>query len=119
MIRTLLPMAAVAAMSLPSTAFACGGFFCSREPIDQSKERIVFAIDEDKEEVETHAQPLEEPLRQAREASQASSSGLFQAWCLLVLGLVPNPSMAPATSAREITGSATAWRTTSTSRTGA
>jgi MYXO-CTERM domain-containing protein len=56
MTRTLLPLAATFALALPSTALACGGFFCSSVPIDQSKERIVFAIDEDKEEVETHVQ---------------------------------------------------------------
>ena len=56
----LLTLAAVgatsAALMLPTTAEACGGFFCSSVPVDQSKERIVFAIDEDKGEVETHIQ---------------------------------------------------------------
>ncbi len=37
-------------------ALACGGFFCSSEPIDQSKERIVFAIDEEAGTVEAHVQ---------------------------------------------------------------
>ncbi len=37
-------------------ALACGGFFCQNAPIDQSKERIVFGIDEDNNSVETHVQ---------------------------------------------------------------
>jgi MYXO-CTERM domain-containing protein len=37
-------------------ALACGGFFCQNSPIDQSKERIVFGIDEDNNTVETHVQ---------------------------------------------------------------
>lgn len=32
---------------LPSPASACGGFFCSTSPVDQSSERIVYAQDED------------------------------------------------------------------------
>ncbi len=55
----LMPLAAAAALFgalIPSTAEACGGFFCSTVPIDQSKERIVFAIDEPNEKVEAHIQ---------------------------------------------------------------
>ncbi|MCB9681646.1 MAG: DUF2330 domain-containing protein [Alphaproteobacteria bacterium] len=41
---------AAAALTLLLTsadALACGGFFCNRDPIDQSAEKIVFAIDDD------------------------------------------------------------------------
>jgi MYXO-CTERM domain-containing protein len=31
----------------PSTALACGGFFCSSSPVDQSSERIIFALNDD------------------------------------------------------------------------
>jgi hypothetical protein len=37
---------ALSAALLPSRADACGGFFCSTTPVDQSAERIVFAVDE-------------------------------------------------------------------------
>lgn len=52
----LLPAAVAAAMFVPVDAEACGGFFCSSVPIDQSKERIVFAIDKENERVTTHVQ---------------------------------------------------------------
>ncbi|MCB9621672.1 MAG: hypothetical protein H6724_19715, partial [Sandaracinus sp.] len=29
----------------PRTAQACGGFFCGQQPVDQSAERVVFAVD--------------------------------------------------------------------------
>ncbi|MBT9560864.1 MAG: DUF2330 domain-containing protein [Myxococcales bacterium] len=35
-----------AAVTVPRTAEACGGFFCSSVPIDQSGERILFAVDD-------------------------------------------------------------------------
>ncbi|MFW6086287.1 MAG: DUF2330 domain-containing protein [Myxococcota bacterium] len=31
---------------LPSPAHACGGFFCGQQPVDQTAERIVFAVGE-------------------------------------------------------------------------
>ena len=34
-------------MSAPSEARACGGFFCGRQPVDQTAERILFEISED------------------------------------------------------------------------
>lgn len=58
MIRHLAPAAVLAASLVVPTleAQACGGFFCSTERIDQSKERIVFGIDNDKGEVTSHVQ---------------------------------------------------------------
>ena len=45
------------ALALPAPALACGGFFCNNEaPVDQSGEKIVFAIDAEKEAVEVHVQ---------------------------------------------------------------
>lgn len=55
MTRSLLAAAALLALA-PSSALACGGFFCSQLPIDQSKERIVFGIDEDEQKVDVHVQ---------------------------------------------------------------
>lgn len=37
-------------------AHACGGFFCNNDPVDQSGEDIVFAVDEAKGEVTVHVQ---------------------------------------------------------------
>jgi hypothetical protein len=48
--------AALAALWTPSSALACGGFFCMTTPIDQSSEKIVFAVDEGEGTVETHVQ---------------------------------------------------------------
>ncbi|MCA9614442.1 MAG: DUF2330 domain-containing protein [Sandaracinus sp.] len=31
----------------PRTAQACGGFFCGQQPVDQSAERVVFAVDQE------------------------------------------------------------------------
>lgn len=45
---------ALAALLTPAPALACGGFFCSNVPMDQSKERIVFGIEAG--EVEVHVQ---------------------------------------------------------------
>jgi hypothetical protein len=46
-----------ALIALPTPALACGGFFCNREqPVDQSGEQIVFAIDEAAGKVEVHVQ---------------------------------------------------------------
>jgi MYXO-CTERM domain-containing protein len=36
-----------AAIWPPGAALACGGFFCSSAPVDQSSERIIFALNED------------------------------------------------------------------------
>lgn len=51
--RARLPRAAVAAavavpavLFAPRAAQACGGFFCSQQPIDQAGEQIVFAVDD-------------------------------------------------------------------------
>ena len=38
--------AAVAIAALPERAEACGGFFCGQQPVDQSAERIIFAVGE-------------------------------------------------------------------------
>ncbi len=47
----------MAALCSPATASACGGFFCDNAaPVDQSGERLLFAIDDDAGEVEMHAQ---------------------------------------------------------------
>jgi len=35
------------ALAAPRPAHACGGFFCSRTPIDQSGENVVFAVEPD------------------------------------------------------------------------
>ena len=58
MIRHLGASAAAFGLALfaPATAYACGGFFCQNAPMDQSAERIVFAIDEDTGTVDTHVQ---------------------------------------------------------------
>lgn len=42
---------------LPSPASACGGFFCSSQPIDQSGENIVFSVEADGS-IEAHVQIL-------------------------------------------------------------
>lgn len=47
---------ALAGMGLSTPALACGGFFCSQEPMDQSEERIVFAVDEENGTVDAHIQ---------------------------------------------------------------
>lgn len=49
-----LTVALMSALLAPSTALACGGFFCAGAPMDQSKERIIFGLDEG--EVEVHVQ---------------------------------------------------------------
>ena len=43
--------------ALPSPASACGGFFCSSQPIDQSGENIVFSVERDGS-IEAHVQIL-------------------------------------------------------------
>jgi hypothetical protein len=37
-------------------ASACGGFFCSRTPVDQTAERIIFAVDEEEATVTAYIQ---------------------------------------------------------------
>jgi len=49
-------MSMLALLALSPSASACGGFFCSNDPIDQSAERILFAQDEEAGEVEAHVQ---------------------------------------------------------------
>ncbi len=51
--RWQLHLLLVAALS-PATAAACGGFFCSQVPVDQSGENILFAVDD--ETVTAHIQ---------------------------------------------------------------
>jgi hypothetical protein len=48
--------AGLLAIALPDIALACGGFFCSQTPIDQSAERIIFAVDKDEGTITTHVQ---------------------------------------------------------------
>lgn len=48
--------AAIFVALAPAPAAACGGFFCNQEGVDQSKERIVFEVDEENEQVSTHVQ---------------------------------------------------------------
>ena len=44
----LRPSLAIAAtLLLPSAALACGGFFCSTQPVDQQAERIIFVMEGD------------------------------------------------------------------------
>jgi len=54
--RQAMVVAALLAMGVlaPSRAEACGGFFCSRVPIDQAGERIVFGVKDNL--VEAHIQ---------------------------------------------------------------
>ncbi len=55
-LATTLAITALAALA-PQTASACGGFFCNNSaPVDQSAERIVFAVDADTGMVESHVQ---------------------------------------------------------------
>ena len=44
--KMLLPVAALslAALFPAQEAKACGGFFCSRSPVDQTQEHILFAV---------------------------------------------------------------------------
>ena len=45
MLRSSLAIAAT--MLLPSAALACGGFFCSAQPVDQQAERIIFVMEDE------------------------------------------------------------------------
>jgi len=51
MIKKSIQVAAIAALSgwvlAPAPAEACGGFFCGQTPVDQTAERVVFAVDHD------------------------------------------------------------------------
>ncbi len=47
MFKSSLSLAAMLAALVPSAAFACGGFFCSAQPVDQQAERILFAEEAD------------------------------------------------------------------------
>jgi len=44
------------AITASQPAQACGGFFCFQTPIDQSAESIVFSVNPETDEVETHVQ---------------------------------------------------------------
>lgn len=46
----------ITSLLLPSDAFACGGFFCNQDPIDQSGEDIVFRVDEERRVTTMHVQ---------------------------------------------------------------
>ena len=50
----LVAAALAVATGAPRTAQACGGFFCSQSPIDQTGERVLFGVDGD--QVEAHIQ---------------------------------------------------------------
>src|SRR5262249_47649462 len=52
--RTLLALALMAPLFDWNRAEACGGFFCSVTPIDQSGEKILFALDQNG--IEVHVQ---------------------------------------------------------------
>jgi hypothetical protein len=52
-----LGLSALGTLVLPAPASACGGFFCSNQPIDQSGENIVFSVEEDGA-IEAHVQIL-------------------------------------------------------------
>lgn len=58
--RAALNAMGVAAVALgaavPGVASACGGFFCNQEPMDQNRERIVFAFDEVEQVIDVHVQ---------------------------------------------------------------
>ncbi|HCP45393.1 MAG TPA: hypothetical protein DIU15_05095 [Deltaproteobacteria bacterium] len=43
----LATLVLAAAFSLPSTALACGGFFCQAQPVEQNAERILFEVNGD------------------------------------------------------------------------
>jgi hypothetical protein len=43
---THLAFASILATFAPAPASACGGFFCSSAPVDQSAERIIFSVNE-------------------------------------------------------------------------
>ena len=44
-VSVLATASVVAALWPTSEAKACGGFFCGRSPVDQSAERVIFAVD--------------------------------------------------------------------------
>jgi hypothetical protein len=46
MILPLILLAGIAMLMSASSAQACGGFFCTNVPVDQSAERIIFAVNE-------------------------------------------------------------------------
>ncbi|MFT4627971.1 MAG: hypothetical protein ACI8PZ_006665 [Myxococcota bacterium] len=53
----MMRFALLYALAAPSSALACGGFFCdSVQPVDQSGETIVFGVDPDTSTVEMHVQ---------------------------------------------------------------
>ena len=59
--RHLIPLAMATAMTLPSTALACGGFFCNNNaPVDQTAEEIAFVVDEDLQQVTAHVKIMYE-----------------------------------------------------------
>ncbi len=74
------------AAAAPQTAQACGGFFCSQVPIDQTGERVLFAVEGG--EVEAHIQIFYQgsaerfawvlPLPQAPTVVKVGTDMLFQ-----------------------------------------
>lgn len=55
MLRPLAGLTAALAGFAPAAALACGGFFCSSTPVDQSAERILF-VQEDAETVSAYVE---------------------------------------------------------------
>src|SRR5205814_371796 len=41
------PVLALSLLGAPRDAEACGGFFCSRSPVDQTAEHIIFTVNDD------------------------------------------------------------------------
>ena len=56
-ITAAIAAAGTVALVAPAPAEACGGFFCNRQPIDQSGENIIYAAGDDGT-METHVQIL-------------------------------------------------------------
>jgi len=69
MMKTVGLGVALAMLLTPSRVDACGGFFCSASPVDQSAERIVFAVDEQTQRTDMIVQISTAPLCMPRTAS--------------------------------------------------
>lgn len=53
--RHMIPLALATALTMPTSAWACGGFFCNNNaPVDQTAEEIAFVVDEDQQQVTAH-----------------------------------------------------------------
>ena len=55
---THIPALILASLALAPTAQACGGLFCDgpTNPVDQAGENILFAVDEEAEQITVHVQ---------------------------------------------------------------